>query len=105
MLSRSTSLSAAEAEYVSMSGARQEVLWLGSFQEELLGKPDVTLYCDNKSTFCIALNGGFQPRTKHIDVRHHFVKDCFRDKKCSLLYLETEKNVNDVVNDGIWWNT
>lgn len=72
---RTLAVSTTEAEYMAVSDATEQVLHLRRFLLEL-GVPEaqtVKLYND---TFCaqkLALNPVFHPRTKHIDIRHHFV--------------------------------
>lgn len=89
-------LSTAEAEFVSMSSAMQELLWLRTFHKELSKETEMILHCDNKSAICMANNKGFNKRTKHIDVRHNFLRDCIRDKCCSLEYMCSEDMLADI---------
>ncbi|GMF66379.1 unnamed protein product [Phytophthora lilii] len=70
-------LSSAEAEYMSLALATQEVVWLRYLLLEMgfkVQKP-TTVYLDNKSAISIASNHGYTPRAKHIDLRAHFVRD------------------------------
>lgn len=89
-------LSTAEAEFVAVSAAMQELLWLRSFQRELLGSEEITLYCDNKSAICMAMNQSYSTRTKHIDIKHNFVQDSIKNGKCVLNYVNTNSMQADV---------
>ena len=61
-------LSTCEAEYMALSAAVQEASWWQGLLTQF-GKHDpIKLFCDNQSTICIAKNGGYTPRTKHIDM-------------------------------------
>ncbi|KAK9679643.1 Zinc knuckle [Popillia japonica] len=83
---QTVALSTTEAEYMSLTTAAQEGLWLKRLQKELF--PDVEdhykIYCDNQSAINLASNNVFNPRTKHIDVRHHFIKDIVITKARSI---------------------
>lgn len=93
-------LSTTEAEYMSLSACTQEALWLKQLQEEFwphLRHQPIVVYCDNQS--CIKLSGtdGYNCRTKHIDVRHHFVRDKINEKKIEVHYVNTAEMVADML--------
>ena len=70
------SLSRAEAEYVALALATQETLWLKQLNADLIGVTDpITLYEDNQSTIAIAKNPQFHGRVKHINIKHHFLRE------------------------------
>jgi len=73
----SVALSTAEAEYVSPSSATQEVMWLQRLTSELKNEPTkaTVLYEDNQSAIAMARNTQFHGRTKHIAIRHHFIRE------------------------------
>ena len=94
----SVSLSSTEAEYISLSTATQEVLWLRTFLHEL-GYPQLSssiIYEDNKSCIDIATNNRFNARTKHIALRHHFIKDHVKSKEIHLQRIRTTAMVTDM---------
>ena len=68
-------LSTAEAEYVALSFASQETIWLRRLTSELNSPPDgpTTILEDNQSAIAMARNPQFHGRAKHIDIRHHFI--------------------------------
>ena len=70
------SLSSTEAEYIALTLAIVEAIWLKQLLLELNRETEVTVYCDNKSTICLAENPEFHSRTKHIDIRYHFIREC-----------------------------
>lgn len=69
-------LSSTEAEYMALSSAVSDVLWLQQLVTELdsNGKKKIAILCDNTSAISMAENDAFRPRTKHIDIRHHYVR-------------------------------
>lgn len=69
-------LSTTEAEYVAATHAAKEAIWLRHFVQEifcLLSNP-TTLHCDNQSAIALAKDGAFHARTKHNDIRYHFIR-------------------------------
>lgn len=55
----------------------------------------IELRCDNQSTICIARSGGYTPRTKQIDIRHHYIRDALDRKITKINYVKTEEQVAD----------
>ncbi|PON33692.1 hypothetical protein PanWU01x14_350640, partial [Parasponia andersonii] len=79
-LQKIVALSTTEAEYVAVTEASKELIWLQSFLEELgqnYGKS--TLHCDSQSAIHLAKNPGYHARTKHIQVRYHFIRSALED--------------------------
>ena len=79
------SLSSTEAEYKGLTNAAKEAIWYQQMFIELnnnckniavIGN-EIILYCDNKSTICLAKNPEYHSRSKHIDIRHHFIREYF----------------------------
>lgn len=88
-------LSTCEAEYMALSAAVQEASWWHGLVLQFGGKHPIDLYCDNQSTICIAKNGGYTPRTKHIDIRHHYIRDAQDRKIVKINYINTDDQVAD----------
>jgi hypothetical protein len=73
----SVALSSAEAEYMAVSQASCEALWLLKMLVGLFGvqlRPTV-IYCDNQSCIKLSENPVFHDRSKHIEIRYHFIRD------------------------------
>ncbi|GKC69210.1 retrovirus-related pol polyprotein from transposon TNT 1-94 [Tanacetum coccineum] len=71
-----TSMSSAEAEYVSLSACCAQVLWLRTQLTDYGFHFDkIPMYCDSKVAIAISCNTVQHSRTKHIDVRYHFIKE------------------------------
>lgn len=96
-------LSTTEAEYMSLSSCVQEALWLKQFQEELwpqLKNEAMVIYCDNQSCLKLAGTDGYHSRTKHIDVRHHFVREQVLGGCIQVRYIQTDQMVADALTKG-----
>ncbi|GKE76536.1 hypothetical protein Tco_1542656 [Tanacetum coccineum] len=69
-------MSSAEAEYVSLSACCAQVLWLRTQLTDYGFHFDkIPMYCDSKAAIAISCNPVQHSRTKHIDVRYHFIKE------------------------------
>ncbi|GJU33441.1 putative ribonuclease H-like domain-containing protein [Tanacetum coccineum] len=73
--------STTEAEYVAAASCCGQVLWL---QNQLLDYGfnfmNTIIHIDNQSTICIIKNPVYHSKTKHIEIRHHFIRDCYEKK-------------------------
>ncbi|XP_059051907.1 uncharacterized protein LOC131846587 [Achroia grisella] len=100
---RSVAISTAEAEYVSLSEASKEAVFLKRFLEELLGKeePPLTIHSDSQSAIAIANNPVHHQQTKHVDVRYHFVRETLENGVIDLKYLETKLMVADIMTKAV----
>jgi arginyl-tRNA--protein-N-Asp/Glu arginylyltransferase len=80
-LQKCVSLSTTEAEYIAVVEAWKEVLWMKNFLQELEHKQEkYNLFCDNQSAIHLAKNSSFHSRTKHIDVRYHWIREVVSSK-------------------------
>ena len=91
-------LSSTEAEYIAQTHAAKEALWLCSFLRELRSAPDdlLILNCDKQGAIALAKDNKFHARTKHIDVRYHFIREVVEDRKVTVQYIPTGDNVSDI---------
>ncbi|GKA59732.1 retrovirus-related pol polyprotein from transposon TNT 1-94 [Tanacetum coccineum] len=81
-LQKCVALSTTEAEYVAATEACKELLWLKRFLQELGFKQQrYAVLCDNQSTIHLAKNSMFHKRTKHIDIRYHWIRDAIEDAR------------------------
>jgi hypothetical protein len=74
-------LSSCEAEYIAASTASTQLLWLVRLLSDLLGRDTgaVELRVDSKSALSLTKNSVFYERSKHIRVRHHFIRGCLEE--------------------------
>lgn len=95
-------LSTAEAEYMALSSATQEAMWLKNLEDEIFhGDRPVNIFSDNQSAISLANNNGYSARCKHIDIRHHFVRQKVYEKKCILHYVNTNDNAADALTKNL----
>jgi hypothetical protein len=84
-------LSSTEAEYMSLSAAVQEIIWLKKMLSNLKIYPEskVKIYQDNQGAIALAKNPIFHQRTKHIDIKYHFVREKVESGEVELVYVPT----------------
>lgn len=80
---------------MALSATVQEAMWWRGLMSQLGLKQPVELRCANQSAICVAKNGGYTPRTKHIDIRHHFIRDALDQNALKLNYVSTDQQVAD----------
>jgi hypothetical protein len=96
-------LSTTEAEYIAATHAAKEALWIRTFIAEVarpLTRP-ITIYCDNQSAIAIAKNDEFHARTKHIDIRYHFIRDIVAKQLITINYVNTNDNPADMLTKSL----
>ena len=96
----SVALSTAEAEYIALSSATQEVMWLRQLMSSLLKdyklSESTTIYEDNQSAICIAKSQQQHGRSKHIDIKFHFTREQVELKNIQLVYCKSRDMIADV---------
>jgi hypothetical protein len=90
--------SSVEAEYMALSAAAQEAVYLRTLIEELGFKVQLpmTIFQDNQGSIFLAEGKGNHGRTKHIDIRHHFIRDLVEEKVIQVTYIPSNRNVADI---------
>ena len=84
----SVSLSSSEAEYIAAGSACTQLLWMKQILKDYeIEQGKMTLYCDNLSAINISKNPIQHSRTKHIDIRHHFIRDLVEHSIVTLEHL------------------
>ncbi|GJT37551.1 hypothetical protein Tco_0937416 [Tanacetum coccineum] len=90
--------STTEAEYVAASSCCGQVLWI---QNQLLDYGynfmNTKIFIDNESTICIVKNLVFHSKTKHIEIRHHFIRDSNKKKLIQMIKIHTDQNVANLL--------
>ena len=95
-------LSSTEAEYYALGEAVREALLLRQWLKlyvlpENISAPQVLILCDNISAGHIADHPTSYQRTKHIDIRHHFVRAHVEDLSILIKYVETKRQLADIL--------
>jgi hypothetical protein len=90
-------LSSAEAEYMALALATQEVICLRYLLEDIgaVSKGPTAIHLDNQLAISIANNHGYTPRAKHIDLRAHFVRDHVEKANITVKYIPSENQLAD----------
>lgn len=89
-------LSTTEAEYIAATEAIKEAIWLREITTEL--KEDssiVEVNCDSQSAVYLSKNQTYHERTKHIDIRYHFLRDVLSGGQFKLVKISTHDNAAD----------
>lgn len=96
---RTVALSSTEAEYMALTNAAKEAIHLIGFLRELgfsnIGRVDI--FNDNQGAAHLAANPVYHARSKHIDIRHHFIREVLNNHPIKLLYLPTEHMIADIL--------
>ncbi|GJR86891.1 retrovirus-related pol polyprotein from transposon TNT 1-94 [Tanacetum coccineum] len=86
--------STTEVEYVVAANCCGQVLWI---QNQMLDYGfnfmNTKIYINNESTIYIVKNPVFHSKTKHIEIRHHFIRDCYEKKLIQVIKIHTDHNV------------
>ena len=95
-------MSTTEAEYIAASEACKEAIWLARLVGDLGISIEVpTLHCDSQSAIMLAKNPVFHAKTKHIEVKFHFIRDMLEDKSLHLVKVHTDDNPADLLTKGL----
>ncbi|GKD47692.1 hypothetical protein Tco_1276668 [Tanacetum coccineum] len=94
-------ISSTEAEYVAAASCCGHVLWM---QNQLFDYGfnfmNTEIHIDNESAICIVKNPVFHSKTKHIQIRHHFIRDCYDQRLINVVKVHTDDNVADLLTKG-----
>ncbi|GJU73725.1 putative ribonuclease H-like domain-containing protein [Tanacetum coccineum] len=88
--------STTKAEYVAAANCCGQVLWI---QNQMLDYGynfmNTKIFIDNESTICIVKNPVFHSKTKHIEIRHHFIRDSYEKRLIQVIKIHTDHNIDD----------
>ncbi|KAK2401665.1 putative mitochondrial protein [Trifolium repens] len=95
-------LSTAEAEYVAAGSSCSQLVWMKQMLKEYDVEQDaLTLYCDNMSAINISKNPVQHSKTKHIDIRHHYIRDLVENKIVVLEHVGTKEQIADIFTKAL----
>ncbi|GJX46615.1 retrovirus-related pol polyprotein from transposon TNT 1-94 [Tanacetum coccineum] len=99
---KSTAISSTEAEYIALSGCCAQVLWMRSQLTDYgFGFNKIPMYCDNKSVIALCCNNVQHSRSKHIDIRFHFIKEHVENGVIELYFVNTEYQLADIFTKAL----
>lgn len=105
---QTVALSTAEAEYMAISAVVQEIIWIRSLITEMLGAAAISkqsiIYCDNQAAASISRDDVHHARTKHIDIKHHFIRQHIADGSIAIKWITTNKQTADVLTKALGEN-
>ena len=91
------SLSSTEAEYIAAASCCAQVLWMKQQLQDLgMNYTEIPILCDNTSTINLVKNPVHHSRTKHIDIRHHFIRDHAQRKDIKVVFIPTHQQLADI---------
>nr|GEZ84348.1 copia protein [Tanacetum cinerariifolium] len=94
---KSTTISTTEAEYIALSGCYAQILWMRSQLKDYgFDFHKIPMYCDNQSVIALCCNSVQHSRSKHIDIRHHFIKEQVKRRVVELYFVETKYQLADI---------
>ncbi|GJS53066.1 retrovirus-related pol polyprotein from transposon TNT 1-94 [Tanacetum coccineum] len=99
---KSDAISSTKAEYITLSGCCAQVLWMRSQLTDYgFGFNKIPMYCDNKSAIALCCNNVQHSRSKHIDIRFHFIKEHVENGVIELYFVNTEYQLADIFTKAL----
>ncbi|GJU80241.1 retrovirus-related pol polyprotein from transposon TNT 1-94 [Tanacetum coccineum] len=99
---KSTAISTTESEYIATSGCYAQILWMRSQLTDygfVFNK--IPLYCDNRSAIALCCNNVQHSRSKHIDIRHHFIQEQVEKGMVELYFVTTDYQLADIFTKAL----
>ena len=101
-LQKCVALSTTEAVFIAATEGRKEMLWTKWFLVELgVVYSRYSIYCDNQSAIFLAKNSAFHARSKHIDVRYHWICDTVNSGEVEFKDVRTDRNCADMLKKAV----
>nr|GFA76027.1 retrovirus-related Pol polyprotein from transposon TNT 1-94 [Tanacetum cinerariifolium] len=99
---KSAAISSTEAEYIALFGYCAQILWMRSQLSDYgLAFNKIPMYCDNKSAIALCCNNVQRSRSKHIDIRYHFIKEQVENGVIELYFINTEYQLADLFTKAL----
>ncbi|GJU41504.1 retrovirus-related pol polyprotein from transposon TNT 1-94 [Tanacetum coccineum] len=99
---KSAAISSTEAEYIALSGCCAQILWMRSQLTDYgFGFNKIPMYYDNKSAIALCCNNVQHSRSKHIDIRFHFIKEHVENGVIELYFVNTEYQLADIFTKAL----
>ncbi|GKG21515.1 hypothetical protein Tco_0384110, partial [Tanacetum coccineum] len=99
---KSTAISTTKAEYIALSGYCAQILWMRSQLRDygfVFNK--ILMYCDNQSAIALCCNSVQHSRSKHIDIRQHFIKEQVERKVVELYFVVTKYQLANIFTKAL----
>nr|GEY03560.1 hypothetical protein [Tanacetum cinerariifolium] len=97
-----TAISTTETKYIAMSGCCAQILWMRSQLTDYgFDFNKIPLYCDNRSAIALCCNNVQHSRSKHIDIRHHFIREQVERGVVELYFVTTDYQLADICTKAL----
>ena len=96
-------ISSCEAEYVAAAAAMCQGVWLSRLLADLTGRSveKFQLLIDNKSTIALSKNPVHHVRSKHIDIKYHYIRQCIEEGKVEVDHIGTDNQLADILTKAL----
>ncbi|GJW26348.1 retrovirus-related pol polyprotein from transposon TNT 1-94 [Tanacetum coccineum] len=102
---KSVAISSTEAKYIALSGCCAQILWMRSQLTDYgFGFNKILMYCDNKSAIALCCNNVQHSRSKHIDIRFHFIREHVENGVIERYFVNTEYQLADIFTKALGRN-
>nr|GEX86640.1 hypothetical protein [Tanacetum cinerariifolium] len=99
---KSTAISTTKAEYIAMSGCCAQILWMRSqITDYDFDFNNIPLYCDNRIAIALCCNNVQHSKSKHIDIRHHFIQEKVEKGVVELYFVTTDHQLADIFTKAL----
>nr|GEV62708.1 retrovirus-related Pol polyprotein from transposon TNT 1-94 [Tanacetum cinerariifolium] len=99
---KSAAISSTEVEYIALSRCCAQILWMRSqLLDYGIGFNKIPMYCDNKSAIALCCNNVQHSRSKHIDIRYHFIKEQVENGVIELYFVNMEYQLADLFTKAL----
>nr|GEW03227.1 copia protein [Tanacetum cinerariifolium] len=99
---KSVAMSSTKAEYIALSGCCAQVIWMRlQLTDYSLGFNKIPMYYDNKSVIALCCNHVQHSRSKHIDIRFHFIKEQVKNRVVELYFVNTEYQLANIFTKAL----
>nr|GEX37166.1 retrovirus-related Pol polyprotein from transposon TNT 1-94 [Tanacetum cinerariifolium] len=99
---QSTAISTTETKYIAMNGCCAQILWMRSQLTDYgFDFNKIPLYCDNHSAIALCCNNVQHFRSKHIDIRHHFIREQVERGVVELYFVSTDYQLADIFTKAL----
>ncbi|GKD76051.1 hypothetical protein Tco_1334333 [Tanacetum coccineum] len=91
-----------KAEYIAMSGCCAQILWMRSqLTDYNFAFNNIPLYYDNKSAIALCCNNVQHSRSKHIDIRHHFIREQVENGVVEFYFVTTDYQLTNIFTKAL----
>ncbi|GJR32168.1 hypothetical protein Tco_1108400 [Tanacetum coccineum] len=99
---KSTAISTIKAEYIAMSRCCAQILYMRSQLTDYgFAFNIIPLYCDNRSAIALCCNNVQHSRSKHIDIRHHFIREQVKNGMVELYFMTMDYQLADIFTKAL----